>query len=1236
VTETPKPARKRSKPAGGEGSPAKTPRKRAAAGGEKKPRASRATATGEKKPRKPRAAATGEKKARAPKVLDMGERKPRKKTHALEEISDEGGSIEQGNIAQYMRKRTQLVGFEYGQFKHMQYIAEFVDNSLDAMESFQWREQELTGRNMAFSLDKDINLENLDFGIANSREVRGGISTDLAEAFEFSGDDSGGAVKAGKSSSTKSGGVGETSPEVDNDIEENDENGEEGENEAIATLIPLEIEQEPAEGEIIAESEQEVVDEVEEVEEEVLDKEVRKIATDLEDFINLIEGMIDQEPFVLLRMKEVPEANIPMPTGKDDRVYSFEIFDNATGMGPGDLQKFGKYLASSKSQRLKQTRGSQGFGAPSAFSDAQNTTGKPIIVVSKHKDELRAQATEFFTTSKNTKKYTFPPTDIDVNFAHGTYVKLYYQNVRYKRGIADKYVEETALMNSHVTIVFTDPNGEVHFYPRRVNKFPEEPKHAMAHPSSVNIGDFQDMVRSSDNLTITSFLTESFVRLTPQIAKKIVTESKEVLADTKGVFEYNEVFVSKIENDGDPVFIISEEMRVYGKATKARPIWVLRQLTKEEHPEDYNSYLSYFKVDKQYVKEDKKLEREIHQLGAKAAAEATKKESRKIEKEIKDLDKQLTAEQKEKITNCETLVKVLTPSIPSFTEISDEKDLKKWQDVANIVLLGRVRPRDMEAEQINALFRRFTVQKYLSPPTDTAIPVGADILENVLIKEYNLDIPQRINYIEKRSEALEKLEDQNVIRAILNRYYVEIKAPGRAQAPPAEVFTFPEDMTAKTVDETFETIEIMTSLSDDFVVGETRDPTSGKGLAFTVEAALALSPRIKAPNRAQDVVARYVNRTPKLRDNSDCAIWQAVADVKWKNYKLDVFDNGIPKGNCRLFINVSGPFVHLMFKSQSKNALAQDDTLMKELKLCLEAVGRKVRAFQNKKITRQKTEQRSSVLEKHVGPFVDAIFAVASADGKWAGQITKDQLESKIYEAIGEKKPRVAEEAQPFEAVDTISQKIREEQGKLVKPKPAAAEKIEITVIGGGAQAVGSPRATPPGAVRPAAGEPVKAAARPAGGQVPIAPSPGVAKKARPAKKAAAAPATPAKPRAQPPGPPRKPSVGSGAPAKAGPKKRAAVAAAKPAIQRPPPTPTPVAPIQRPAAGPAAKPATIDEKTILSNLTSTPVSIRDLISKLGITDMLDARYLQMKLQALEKSQRLTVEVRQGKKYYASK
>ena len=49
-------------------------------------------------------------------------------------VISESGDIKQGTIAKFMRKRTQLVGFETGLNKHTQYAIEFLDNAIDALE----------------------------------------------------------------------------------------------------------------------------------------------------------------------------------------------------------------------------------------------------------------------------------------------------------------------------------------------------------------------------------------------------------------------------------------------------------------------------------------------------------------------------------------------------------------------------------------------------------------------------------------------------------------------------------------------------------------------------------------------------------------------------------------------------------------------------------------------------------------------------------------------------------------------------------------------------------------------------------------------------------------------------------------------------------------------------------------------------------------------------------------------
>ena len=66
-------------------------------------------------------------------------KKSKKSTTPRESPEPIATEIKQGTIAKFMRKRTQLVGFETGLNKHTQYSIEFLDNAIDALESWWWK-----------------------------------------------------------------------------------------------------------------------------------------------------------------------------------------------------------------------------------------------------------------------------------------------------------------------------------------------------------------------------------------------------------------------------------------------------------------------------------------------------------------------------------------------------------------------------------------------------------------------------------------------------------------------------------------------------------------------------------------------------------------------------------------------------------------------------------------------------------------------------------------------------------------------------------------------------------------------------------------------------------------------------------------------------------------------------------------------------------------------------------------
>ncbi len=914
--------------------------------------------------------------------------------------SDEEDRIKQGTIAQFMRKRTQLVGFEFGYWKHQQYASEFLDNALDAIEEFQWKELSEGDSRIQFSLDQELSLENLSI---------------LQEARK---------------------------DEVDQPLN----------NEAkIALMQEIGLAPtEPSEPElVIYKDKEEESGEIIDKEEIEVEEEVKRIIEDMNEILKPVEPIVDIEPLVIIRLRESEAASFLTSelSQKNIMSYTFEMFDNGVGMHKGDLRKFGKYLASSKSLELKQTRGSQGFGAPSAFSDAQNTTGKPIVAVSKSKDSIYATVSEFFTTSKNEKKYLIRPTEVDSQFLHGTYIKLNYLNVKYVRGYVDTYIKETALLNPHVTLIFIDPSGKEWIYRRLVSSFPKQPKYAKPHPSSTNIGDLQDLLTKSENLTISAFLQDNFVRMSSKTAKEILTIAERNLQDKLSILILKNGFVNKLLKKTDVINFFKFEKRVFGRSTKPRDKLIIYNVDSEELK---NSYWEVMEKYNQYDKSLERLTKEIKKHQTRIEKSETKKDEKKIEKDIEKVIKEIDSiiKEREKIKNDLDKTFSVNQGLVEAKKLKNRTELEDW---VNEVQISKVKPSALTNEQFNALFHAFKSIKYMNPPTDTAIPVGDIVLESTLIKEIGLKISDNVDYFDDPTENLktsleilhdkikkdkekhklslesETIEDDAVgiedIRVFNSKILTSVDIKDQFIESDQFQQTIQKKITSSTevlIDSYQEVFEFFTenyTKDDDFVSAETRPPTSGKGLAYVVEASMAYCndpKKLDTPKRSRDVLSRFVNRTPKLRDSADCAITKAVQSVNWKNYKLDTYDNNLPKGPIKLIVNVSGPYVHLMFKSQSKNALAEDEDLLKEIKFCLEAIGRRLRVYLNRKANIRKSEKRSGLIEKYIPIFVQSAYNIVSqGDGKYKGKISEKELEKLMKDAIGVKVPIKITESKP-------------------------------------------------------------------------------------------------------------------------------------------------------------------------------------------------------------------------------
>ncbi|MGL4944583.1 MAG: DNA topoisomerase VI subunit B [Thermoguttaceae bacterium] len=219
--------------------------------------------------------------------------------------------------------------------------------------------------------------------------------------------------------------------------------------------------------------------------------------------------------------------------------------------GPGIVKKqipliFGKLLYGSKFHRLRMSRGQQGIGISAAGMYGLLTTGKPVKIVSKISKNKPAH---YYVIRINTKTNSpdilngdgegedIPPNDAGramitkqeiewVEVAHGTRVTIELE-AKYQRGrgSVDEYLEQTAIANPHITIHYTDPDGESHEYAASSQELPREPREIKPHPYGVELGRLLQMLHETHEPTLAKFLVESFSRVNSSLAKTICEQS---------------------------------------------------------------------------------------------------------------------------------------------------------------------------------------------------------------------------------------------------------------------------------------------------------------------------------------------------------------------------------------------------------------------------------------------------------------------------------------------------------------------------------------------------------------------------------------------------------------------------------------------------------------------------------------------------------------------------------------
>ena len=127
-------------------------------------------------------------------------------------------------------------------------------------------------------------------------------------------------------------------------------------------------------------------------------------------------------------------------------------------------------------------------------------------------------------------------------------------------------------------------------------------------------------------------------------------------------------------------------------------------------------------------------------------------------------------------------------------------------------------------------------------------------------------------------------------------------------------------------------------------------------------------------------VLRYANRVPLQFQQAACAITQTIMQTNWRSYGLSQSRGGLPSGPITVMVHMASVWVP--FTSESKEAIAGYPEIQKELRLALQAVGRKLGMYVRRRLRVRQEGERRNLFLRYIGEVATAVSAISEKDRK--------------------------------------------------------------------------------------------------------------------------------------------------------------------------------------------------------------------------------------------------------------
>ncbi len=127
-------------------------------------------------------------------------------------------------------------------------------------------------------------------------------------------------------------------------------------------------------------------------------------------------------------------------------------------------------------------------------------------------------------------------------------------------------------------------------------------------------------------------------------------------------------------------------------------------------------------------------------------------------------------------------------------------------------------------------------------------------------------------------------------------------------------------------------------------------------------------------------VLRYANRVPLQFQAGGCAIMQTVMATNWRPYGLAQSRGALPRGPVSLMVHMASVWVP--FTSESKEAVASYPEIQKELRLGLQAVGRKLGMYLRRRKRVKHEGERRSIFLRYLKEVAGAVSHINQVDSE--------------------------------------------------------------------------------------------------------------------------------------------------------------------------------------------------------------------------------------------------------------